>query len=82
MREGGKEGTVMATAMATLLLMLPLNIAQRKILLDLSNSSPCQQAAAMRQNEREREGEREEEREGEGAEQQSEPNRTQANQTE
>lgn len=76
----------MATAMATLLLMLPLNIAQRKILLDLSNSSPCQQAAAMRQNEREREGEAQPEEEGEGeaegAEQQSEPNRTQANQTE
>lgn len=77
--------------MATLLLMLPLNIAQRKILLDLSNSSPCQQAAAMRQNGTARAGEKEkagagagaeEEGEAEGAEKQSEPNRTQANQTE
>lgn len=76
----------MATAMATLPLMLPLNIAQRKILLDLSNSSPCQQAAAMRQNGTARAGEKEKagaEEEGEGeAEKQSEPNRTQANQTE
>lgn len=73
----------MATTMATLLLMLPLNIAQRKILLDLSNSSPCQQAAAMRQNGTARAGEKEKaEAEVEGEEKQSEPNRTQANQTE